>query len=54
MKFKMILAADLAGGIGKNDKLPWRLPADLKHFQRLTGKAMKLAFYVVFFQNKSF
>ena len=32
----MILAADIKGGIGKGGELPWNIPADLKHFQKLT------------------
>ena len=31
-----IWAEDLAGNIGNKGKLPWHLPADLKHFKRLT------------------
>lgn len=32
----MILAADVHGGIGKGGTLPWNIPSDLKHFQKLT------------------
>lgn len=34
--FKMILAADRAGGIGLNNGLPWDCPEDLEHFKDLT------------------
>ena len=33
----IIVAIDNAGGIGINNTLPWRLPADLAHFKRLTS-----------------
>ena len=36
MKFKVILAADMNCGIGRGGTLPWNIPSDLKHFQRLT------------------
>lgn len=32
----MIVAMDQRGLIGKHNRLPWHLPADLKHFRRLT------------------
>jgi len=32
----IIAALDTCGGIGKNNNLPWRLPADLKHFKATT------------------
>ena len=45
MKLKMILAVDSRGGIGKADNLPWRLPADLKHFAKITtGKGLSAVF----------
>lgn len=34
--WNMILAADIKGGIGLRNDLPWRIPQDLKHFQMLT------------------
>lgn len=35
--FSIIVAIDKAGGIGKNNNLPWHLPEDLKHFKTLTS-----------------
>lgn len=39
MKFSIITAADLNRGIGIENRLPWQLKGDLKHFQELTTKA---------------
>jgi dihydrofolate reductase len=36
MKIHAIVACGLNGGIGLNDQLPWRLPADLAHFKQQT------------------
>lgn len=36
MIVSLIVAMDLRGGIGLNNKLPWHLPADLKRFKELT------------------
>lgn len=36
MKFALIAAVDKKLGIGKNNTLPWRLPADLSYFSHLT------------------
>jgi dihydrofolate reductase len=36
IKISIIVALDENNLIGKRDGLPWRLPADLKHFQSLT------------------
>ena len=33
-----IVAMDVKGGIGLNNKLPWHYPEDLKHFSQLTSK----------------
>lgn len=37
MTLSLIVAASRNGVIGKENKLPWRLPADLKRFKQLTG-----------------
>lgn len=36
MIISLIVAMDEKGGIGKNDRLPWRLPSDLKRFKQIT------------------
>ena len=36
MKINLIVAVDEKNGIGKNNQLPWHLPADLLHFKNLT------------------
>lgn len=36
MQISLIVAYDKNRVIGKNNQLPWRLPADLKHFKTLT------------------
>ena len=41
MRVSIIVATDLDGVIGRDNQLPWHLPADLRHFKRLTmGKPM--------------
>lgn len=36
--FSIIVAADSTGGIGKDNKLMWNIPADLKRFKQITTK----------------
>ena len=36
MNINLIVAIDEKNGIGKNNLLPWHLPADLKHFKTIT------------------
>jgi dihydrofolate reductase len=36
MNINLIVAIDEKNGIGKNNLLPWHLPADLKHFKSIT------------------
>lgn len=37
IRFAHIVACSLNGTIGKEGKMPWHLPSDLKHFKRLTS-----------------
>ena len=32
----IIIAVDSDGGFGKDGKIPWNFPEDLKHFQKIT------------------
>ena len=36
MRISLIAAVDASGVMGRDNDLPWRLPADLAHFKRLT------------------
>jgi len=36
MKISMVVAMDAKGVIGRDNGLPWHLPADLQHFKRTT------------------
>lgn len=33
---KLIVATDIAGGIGKNNQIPWKCPIDMRHFKATT------------------
>ena len=35
----LIAAVDSNGGIGKNGKLPWNIPQDMKHFKEITSNS---------------
>lgn len=37
MTFRIVVAADEEGGIGKAGDLPWKLPGDMAFFKRLTS-----------------
>ena len=36
MKIHLIWAQEHDGGIGKNGRLPWHIPEDLKNFKKIT------------------
>ena len=38
--FELIVAMDINGCIGKNNKIPWYLPEDLKHFREITENSI--------------
>lgn len=38
MKFSLIAAADAKNGIGKSNKLVWKLPSDMKYFSEITRR----------------
>lgn len=41
MRIALIVAMDQQGGIGLNNDLPWKLPADLRYFKQITmGKPL--------------
>jgi dihydrofolate reductase len=41
MRIALVVATDLDGTLGRDNRLPWHLPADLRHFKRVTmGKPM--------------
>jgi hypothetical protein len=38
-RLTIIVAATTSNGIGSNSRLPWRLPAEMKYFARVTSNA---------------
>lgn len=46
--FSLVVAMDIRGGIGYDNKIPWHNPADLKHFKELTTNN------VIIMGNKTF
>lgn len=36
MEYAIIVACTSSGGIGKNNKIPWHITEDLRHFQKIT------------------
>ena len=40
-RFDIVVACDLNRGIGKDNRLPWRIPGDLKHFKKVTSTSQE-------------
>lgn len=40
MKLNIIVAVDEMGGFGKDGKIPWDLPEDMKHFKETTEESI--------------
>jgi dihydrofolate reductase len=40
MDFELIVATSQNGTIGNNNKIPWYIPEDLKHFKKLTNHSI--------------
>lgn len=40
MEYSIIVACDNKGGIGKDNKIPWRISEDLKYFRIITSNAL--------------
>ncbi len=38
--FDLVLARTFSRGIGKDNKIPWRLPSDLKMFKKITTSGL--------------
>jgi dihydrofolate reductase len=39
--YDLVLARTIAGGIGKDNQLPWKLPNDLKMFKKITTSGLQ-------------
>lgn len=40
LPYDIVIGKTLAGGIGKNNRLPWKLPSDLKMFKKITTSGL--------------
>ena len=40
ISFDLVVARTLKGGIGKDNKLPWKLPSDMKMFKKITTSGL--------------
>lgn len=51
---KMIMAVDEKGGIGKNGRLPWKIPSEFKYFRQYTDGCLCVMGRKTFEDIKSF